>query len=224
MRRKPQFGGRLVRAEDVQLLRPRGTRLGGPGGESARLFRCAALVLLALFASPAGLAAAAGPSPDPHPTAKAPAATGGSSPSPDPTPAARDAAASTPAPSPAPAPAPAPEQPAGVSSQPVQSAPSSPEPATSTTAQQTPRAKTKPASSGARKEQRRTRAVQPASEATPRIPGPLERAAAATVAVASPSSDGGRLFLGGLALLTLVLASGSMLVLLARGGALETRA
>ena len=214
MQPKRRFWGRLVRAEGSELLRLRGTRVGEPGGESARRFRCAALVLLALLASPA-VSMAAEPTPDPHPTAETPERTG--TPSPDPYPSA-GGAATTQAPEPAPTPAPSPSS----------STPSTPAPTTSQATQPSTAGTRSSAPSTrrtavekpdrAQKPLRRSEPVQPAATTFPPIPDLLKRAVAAAVAAPAPTPDpnGSRMLLGGLGLLTLVLASGSLLVLLAR--------
>ena len=219
MQRKQRIWGRLVRAEVGQLLRLRGTRVGGPGGESAPRFRGAALVLLALLALPVGSATAA-PTPDPHPTAKAPASTG----APAPDPYASGSAATT---APAPTPAPAPSTSSGSST----SAPSSPtvtrEPSATTTQASTPAAEP---SAGTKKPartngpRRQVKPVEPVVAGPTPVPDVLGRAVAAAIAAPAATSDGSRLLLGGLGLLTLVLASGSFLVFLAtRGAGWETR-
>ena len=218
MQPKRRFWGRLVRAEGSELLRLRGTRVGEPGGESARRFRCAALVLLALLASPA-VSMAAEPTPDPHPTADAPERTG--TPSPDPTPAARDAASTSAAPAPAPAPAASQGPSTSAPSTPVQIAPTTRQPAT--TAQQPTRPRAKPNANASKQApaadtpQRGSRQLAPQSRAVPdQIERAVAAAAARAAATAETTREGSRLLLGAFGLLTLVLASGSLLVLLAR--------
>ena len=194
--------GRLVRAEFGTLLRHPVRRPETPdwrlaAGARPRRFALVALVLLAGGGHIDAALAAPRATPDPHPAA---GSTG--TPAPD---SYREAPTSTPS------------TPAGrPATQPVT------RPATSGS----------PSSGTVTKTQAPTRAVSPKPKkqptkaapkpATTRTAAPARQQSVRAAAVAT-SADGGRLLLGGLALAALALASGSLLLLMSRAGALETR-
>lgn len=220
MQRKRTIRGRLVRAEVAQLLRRIRTRQGGPGGGVVRRARGVAFLACALLAAQAGAASAAPvQTPDPYPTATTQAPARTPSPSPDPFPTA-GGAASQPEPEPAPA-SPTSAPPSST----VSTAPSTP--VTRGTSASSPRERSVKSNTVEKNAAPpRARPLDPVAAASPPVPDRIQRAvtAALAVAVAPGDDDGSGLLLGGLGLITLVLASSGFLVLLARAGALETRA
>lgn len=212
MQRSDESWGRLVRAEFEQLLRLRTRRLVGLGGSSAPAIRpllvgrrivFLLLLLTALAGTRAG-AAVAQPAPDPHPSAtKSPRA-----PSPDPAP---DRAPTRTAPDPV-----TPDAAASVTP-PTSS--SSFEPRVTTPAPTPPPRVT--TTSTAEQKKRATRpGRQPEAVAAA---GTQNRERVPLVAVVTDPANGRKLLLGGLGLLALALASGSLLFFVTRTGPQEAQ-
>jgi hypothetical protein len=217
MQRSDEFGGGLVRAEVGKLLRLRGRRLVGPGRLRAPAIRRAlvvrrtvfVLLLLVALAGAQARGAVAQPGPDPHPSAtKSPQA-----PKPDPAP---DTAPTRTAPARVTPDAAAPATPSSSSSstQPRVTAPES-----------TPvfRPPTRTQSFASTAEQK-TRATRPGRRPeTVAVAGKQDRQRVPLVAAVTDPANGRKLLFGGLGLLALALASGSLLFFMSRAGALEAR-
>lgn len=206
MQRSDESWGRLVRAEFEQPLRLRTLRLVGPGGPSAPAIRPLLVVrrtvfLLLVLTALAGTradAAVAQPAPDPHPSAtKSPQA-----PSPDPAP---DRAPTRTAPAPVTPDAAAPVTPPTSSSsfEPRVTAPAPTAPAPSVTTTSTAGQKKRGTRPG-----RQPEAVAAA--------GTQNRERVPLVAAVTDPANGRELLLGGLGLLALALASGSLLFFVTR--------
>lgn len=209
MKETASFGG-LLRAMAGELLRRRVSRPRGPVGECAvqisfpRRPVLAGVLLFGIVALSAPQAPAAQtPAPDPYPSRNA----APSVPAPDPylsPPKSKRKPTPTPAPAPPPAPAAAPRS----SASEVADLP-----------QTTPKAQ-KPKASANQSGKNTTERV--ASPRTTREEKPNIAVAAAAVAAARDATSARAPLLGGLALLALVLASGSLLFLLTRTEGWET--
>jgi hypothetical protein len=217
MQRSDEFGGGLVRAEFGKLLRLRTRRLVGPGESNAasirplRLAQRTVFLLLAVVAlagAQAG-AAVAQPAPDPHPSAtKSP-----QSPAPDPAP---DAAPTRTAPSRV-TPDAASSATPPTSSSTVQ--PQAPAPTPTFTPPRTTTPKSQPSSA-----KQKSRAMRPGRRsANVADAGKQDRQRVPLVAAVTDPPYGRELLLGGLGLLALALASGSLLFFITRTGPQEAR-
>jgi hypothetical protein len=218
MQRSDEFGGGLVRAEVGKLLRLRGRRLVGPGRlrapaiRGALVVRRTTFVLLVLVAVAGAQArgAVAQPGPDPHPSAtKSPQA---------------------PKPDPAPDTAPTRTAPSRVS--PDTAAPATPSSSSSSSTQPQVTTQTSPpvfrpptrTQSFTSTAEQKTRATRPGRRPEPvAAAGKQDRQRVPLVAAVTDPANGRKLLLGGLGLLALALASGSMLFFMSRAGALEAR-
>lgn len=216
MQRSDEFGGGLVRAEFGKLLRLRTRRLVGPGESNAgsirplRLAQRTVFLLLVVvaLAGAQARAAVAQPAPDPHPSAtKSP-----NSPAPDPAP---DAAPTRTAPSRVTPDAASPSTPPSSSSsvEPRAPTPTFTPPRTTTPKSQPSSAKQK---SRAMRPGRRSETVGSAQNQDRQRVEPI-------VAAVTDTAYGRELLLGGLGLLALALASGSLLFFITRAGPQEAR-
>jgi hypothetical protein len=217
MQRSDESWGRLVRAEFAQLLRLRTRRLVGPGGSSAASIRpllvgrravFVLLLLTALAGARAG-AAVAQPAPDPHPSAtKSPQA-----PSPDPAP---DAAPTRTAPARVTPDAAAPVTPSTSSS--------SFEPRVTAPAPTPPPSVTPPRVTTTSTAEQKKRAARPGRQPDAvAAAGTQNRERVPLVAAVTDPANGRKLLLGGLGLLALALASGSLLFFVTRTGPQEAK-
>lgn len=197
--------GRLVRGKSGMRGQARG-RWGMPAGRLAarvrRLTLASCVLALVLVAAPWIEAGVAAPNaaPDPHPSAK------------------------TYAPAPAPDPYQAPSQPeSSVETPPVTSASTGASTRTTTGSQTAPQERAAPtrASTPTRTQKTRTQQKKKTDSPAKTVAAP-RRTVSVKVAVAT-SADGGPLLLGGLGLVALALASGSLLFLVNRAGSLEAR-
>lgn len=216
--------GRLVRAEVGQLLQLLRHRLVEPRKPDVRSIRLAVAVVLLAPGMQLATAVAA-PGPDPHPSATP--KNSSAAPSPDPYPAepAPSAGSASTAIAPAPAPTAAPRsasstaEPQSSTSPTTLTAPSSrPTPASTT--------KTQPSSAGKRKTgtTRQVRDGEATAAPSRTVRNQPTRPSTPIAAALTDRVGGGELLLGGLALLALVLSSGSLLLLVTRVRGWETRA
>jgi hypothetical protein len=224
VQRSRRVGGRLVRAEFGQILRLRSRRLVGPGGPNlpsipaARLVRRTAFVLLlvGVLVGAQARAAVAQPAPDPHPsTTKSPKA-----PAPDPAP---DAAPTRTAPTRTAPARVAPDPSSSTPSSSVEASAPAQTPAPTTTSVFTPPRTTTPKTPRSTAEQK-TRATRPGRQPkTVAAAGKQDSQRIPLVAAVTDAANGRELLLGGLGLLALALASGSLLFLITRTGPQEAQ-
>ena len=220
MQRSRRVWGRLVRAEYGQILRLRSRPLVGPGGPNVpslpgpRLVRRAVflLLLMGVLVGAQARAAVAQPAPDPHPTSRESPKAPAPDPAPDPAPTRTapsqvtpDAAASS----------------TSSSSSSVQPRTTTPAP-TSTPTFKPPRTTTTPKTRASTAEQK-TRATRPGRPETVAAAGKRNRQRVPLVAAVTDRANGRELLLGGLGLLALALASGSLLFLVSRTGVQAAR-